>query len=709
MIKSDFASIFSAEAIAAFQRQFHLGVETLDNAAGILFGGLEIIEQQGAVGLESSGNFFERIEAGASDLLTPGIEEFSGPSRRAVSPEVPEGFHEQKGAKGAQRGALNLAHAAALSPGPVGSSFQECPAHLLEQGFQAGLNTRTGFLAPDFVNGVIEFFDDVEGVEDLQGVGQVGGRRLEIGLPHVRADEANARAKLGAENLEEEIEGFLGAVPTDPQEALAVSVNLVDQRPELVFLAHMDLIDAKSYDPGEVSVFDAVFDNPLHRAKNIGPADAEGSGNLRPGKQSSPLGEEEPEHIADLILAGGPRQPFNGWPALAAVDAPGSIDQKDEQSPEGDEVPLAFGLPVISRPLRSASRTNPATAVALGNFHPHGFWNDRIPCHGLIDKALDRMKLSEYGFQRYVTHNRLVYRSPFGLRQPLFFSRLPQASLTQVPPERLPRRAVRGLGAHSPHQTGSFYPQIFLKSRFFHTVSAFPSQVSGLSWLDMLAALLVVLALLYSQKSEPSKKSALIGLQVSAILLLAGFSWSFIMPSHALDHSGLFFVQRHFVPWWAVFCGVGGFLICEAFRQIFSTQAVLWITRIVIIGLIALRGVLASSNPIIPANQIADHEFQQLEMFLQSIRPEIPALATVATNHYRRSFMRYWLQKEVVWTPALDKTTCGKMAEYFLFVPYQNPQSQELLAFLQEHYLLWKVSDNKRLPVYIFKQKQASY
>jgi hypothetical protein len=82
----------------------------------------------------------------------------------------------------------------------------------------------------------------------------------------------------------------------------------------------------------------------------------------------------------------------------------------------------------------------------------------------LIDKALDRMKLSEYGFQRYVTHNRLVYRSPFGLRQPLFFSRLPQASLTQVPPERLPRRAVRGLGAHSPHQTGSFYPQIFLKS-----------------------------------------------------------------------------------------------------------------------------------------------------------------------------------------------------------------------------------------------------
>jgi hypothetical protein len=34
-----------------------------------------------------------------------------------------------------------------------------------------------------------------------------------------------------------------------------------------------------------------------------------------------------------------------------------------------------------------------------------------------------------------------------------FLLSLPQARLAEVPPERLPRRAVRGLGAHSPHQT----------------------------------------------------------------------------------------------------------------------------------------------------------------------------------------------------------------------------------------------------------------
>ncbi len=83
---------------------------------------------------------------------------------------------------------------------------------------------------------------------------------IEVGLPHVRTDEADARAELGAENLEEEIEGLLGAVLSDPQEALAVVVDLIDQRPELVFLAHMDLIDAKSNDPGEVAILDAVVD-----------------------------------------------------------------------------------------------------------------------------------------------------------------------------------------------------------------------------------------------------------------------------------------------------------------------------------------------------------------------------------------------------------------------------------------------------------------
>jgi len=43
MIKSNFTSVFGAEAIAAFQRQYHLRIEALDNSAGITRFGLEIV------------------------------------------------------------------------------------------------------------------------------------------------------------------------------------------------------------------------------------------------------------------------------------------------------------------------------------------------------------------------------------------------------------------------------------------------------------------------------------------------------------------------------------------------------------------------------------------------------------------------------------------------------------------------------------------
>jgi hypothetical protein len=44
-------------------------------------------------------------------------------------------------------------------------------------------------------------------------------------------------------------------------------------------------------------------------------------------------------------------------------------------------------------------------------------------------------------------------------RQSRFTNRITwAASHLSVPPERLPRREVRCLGAHSPHQTGSFRP-----------------------------------------------------------------------------------------------------------------------------------------------------------------------------------------------------------------------------------------------------------
>ena len=461
MIKSDFASVFRAEAITAFQRQFHFGVEPLDNPAGITPFGLKIVEQKSAVRLERSSNFFQGSKLGSGNFGTPSIQKLSSPSRGNVGPEMLECFYEQESAQSAEGGTFDLTHAPSLARGPVAAFFQECPPHFFEQRVQPGIGAGAGFLAPDFVDGLVEFFDDMEAVENLQSLGEMPGGGIEVGLPHVRADEADALAELGAKNLEEELEGLLGAVGADPQEALAVVVDLVDQRPKLILLSDMDLIYPKGLDAGEVAVLDAVFDDGLHRSINVGPAHAKGSCHLGPRQEARPLGQEESENIADLEFAGGPRQPFDSRPAFTAVDAPGRINQKDEQSPEGNEVPLAFGQPVISRPLLAATRTYATTAVACSNLHTQCFGHDRVPIDGLIDKALDRVNLSEYRFQRYVAHNGWFIGALPGSASLTFFC-LPQASLTHPSPRTPAAASGAGFGGAQPPSNWCFFTHRFL-------------------------------------------------------------------------------------------------------------------------------------------------------------------------------------------------------------------------------------------------------
>jgi len=82
---------------------------------------------QGAVGAQSAGHFLEGFEAA------------SHPGGRAVGPGVLEILHQNEGAHGAQSAGFEGSHVPALGIGPIAAMLQKRPAHLLEQGSQAGL------------------------------------------------------------------------------------------------------------------------------------------------------------------------------------------------------------------------------------------------------------------------------------------------------------------------------------------------------------------------------------------------------------------------------------------------------------------------------------------------------------------------------------------------------------------------------------------
>ena len=70
---------------------------------------------------------------------------------------------------------------------------------------------------------------EVELDQDVERLLGPVGDDVEVGLPHVAADEADGRAPGIPEHVEELGEGLLGAVLAEPQQPLAPVVDLVDQ------------------------------------------------------------------------------------------------------------------------------------------------------------------------------------------------------------------------------------------------------------------------------------------------------------------------------------------------------------------------------------------------------------------------------------------------------------------------------------------------
>lgn len=68
---------------------------------------------------------------------------------------------------------------------------EQQPAGLLENRVAALAFQAAGFLGADLVEGFVHIGDDVETVEDMQGVRASLANELEVGFPHVRADEAD--------------------------------------------------------------------------------------------------------------------------------------------------------------------------------------------------------------------------------------------------------------------------------------------------------------------------------------------------------------------------------------------------------------------------------------------------------------------------------------------------------------------------------------
>ena len=147
----------------------------------------------------------------------------------------------------------------------------------------------------------------------------------------------------------------------------------------------------------------------------------------------------------------GPRNLGEQNSVFIALGAWHPGDEKGLVLPEVEMPPLLLHrvmdrapLPTLrTGKLRSGFEVQPQTELAA--FDIHLAFDDLPPAP----------ETESHPEQIVGVHDRKTLHARKRSASPSF--RWPKA-LINVPPERLPRRAVRGLGAHSPHQTGSFYP-----------------------------------------------------------------------------------------------------------------------------------------------------------------------------------------------------------------------------------------------------------
>ena len=269
---------------------------------------------------EGFDEFLHGIEFAAHSPCAPLFEEPTCPVWAVILPEPIKGLFEQICSNGLEIEFEQVLEFSVLPGGEVFRAFEEAVTGSAEYGIESIAFELFGFDAPDFIDGFTEFFDDMETVQDIERGRQHPSDDVEIGLPHVGANDFDPGTALGTEVLEEAGERLGLALLDNPEQAFAALVDLIDEGHVFVAFAVGNFIDADRGDVLQIPVLQSEIDDPFHRAADGVPGGVEAGCGLLPTQSAGPSCEEMPEDITTYVLALSPRHGFDLDAAGRAFD-----------------------------------------------------------------------------------------------------------------------------------------------------------------------------------------------------------------------------------------------------------------------------------------------------------------------------------------------------------------------------------------------------
>ena len=435
-----------AEAFSHALCQLEDTVHGLDGGVGE--SRLHVSEDSGQMFFDRARESFERLQPGSSSPSHPPLK-----GRQVIFREdILQGFAQGHGAPEFRVGLAELVpHVQLLLCARPGVSAQR-PETAVKIG------SRTAQVLTHRIQSFPSQLHNVEEIEDNAGFGKGSLCSGDEGGAHVHDDLGDLlRGGPVFWHLPGELfEGIATAAIDHEQEIVAVGIknhsNVTVPPPGTGFVHH----DAGDFRPVLllVGLCDIVIEHPPKPGVVL-PEMAGGRlhAHLLTEKQNHGF-----HHQRKTAAFPGPRNLGQQNPVLVALGARHTGDEKGLVLPEVEMPPLLFHRVMDRTPLPAlrARKARPSFKIQP-QAQPTSF-----DIHFAFDHFPPAPESESHPKQIVGVHSRKILHARKRSASPSF--RWPQA-LIQVPPERLPRRAVRGLGAHSPHQTGSFHPFNSARSR----------------------------------------------------------------------------------------------------------------------------------------------------------------------------------------------------------------------------------------------------
>ena len=111
----------------------------------------------------------------------------------------------------------------------------------------------------------------MEAVENVQRLAAPLANDLQIGLPHVGADENDLRGDFVADDFEEPLKRLDRSLPSDPEQARDAEIDLINQRQILVAFGVLDFVNANGIDLAEHPMLQPIGDDMLDGVENLFP------------------------------------------------------------------------------------------------------------------------------------------------------------------------------------------------------------------------------------------------------------------------------------------------------------------------------------------------------------------------------------------------------------------------------------------------------